>query len=161
MATVKGTYEQDGRQFLVTRTSLDSVKIRLDCGDHNHEDYIVGRIEGDTGWGLGRKDSGSFHEGDFLEAVEQCTSKLAEECDSLEAIEQVDDFFSTEVTLSLHGRLGIRDEYQVTAIEPIIYCTMDADNPGGVVTNCDIDTPLVRPVGEQSHLQTRKEIEFE
>ncbi len=152
MATVKGIYEHYGRRFLITRTSPDSVKIGLDCGDHDHEDYVVGRIEGDRRWGLGRKDSGSFHEGDFLEAVEQCTSELSEECDSLDAIEQVDDFFSTEVTLNLRSRLGIPDKYEITSSAPTIFCTMDADNPGFDVTHHDIVTPLVRPDGEQIRL---------
>ena len=149
MATKKGIYEQDGRQFLVTRTSPDSVKIGLDCGDHDHEDYIVGRIEEDRRWGLGRKDSGSFHEGDFLEAAEQCTSELSEECDSLDAIEQVDDFFSTEVALSLPDRLVIPDDYLILPSQPVIVCTFDADNPGPYVTEHTIVTPLVRPDGKQ------------
>ena len=161
MATKKGIYEQDGRQFLITRTSSDSATIGLDCGDHDHEDYIVGRIEGDKRWGLGRKDSGSFHEGDFLEAVELHIEACRASATLWRAIEQVDDFFSNEVALSLRDRLGIPAEYQVIAYEPTIYCTMDAGDPGADVTQYAIVTPLVRPVGEQSHLQTWKEIEFE
>ena len=152
MATEKGIYEHFGQQFLITRTSPDSVRIGINCGDHDHEDYIVGRIEGDRRWGLGRKDSGSFHEGDFLEAVEQCTSELSEECDSLDAIEQVDDFFSTEVALSLRDRLGIPDEYEINSLDATIFCTLDADNPGFDVTHYDIVTPLVRPDGGQIRL---------
>ena len=130
MVTEKGIYRHFGQRFLITRTSPDSVRIGLNCGDHDHEDYIVGRIEGDRRWGLGRKDSGSFHEGDFLEAVEQCTSELSEECNCLDAIEQVDDFFSTEVTLSLRDRLGIPYEYEKNCLGAMTFCTMDADNPG-------------------------------
>lgn len=133
MAIEKGIYEHDGRQFVVTRTSPDSVKIGLDCIDHDHEDYIVGRIEGDKGWGLGRKDSGSFHDGDFLEALERCTSELSKECDSLDAIEQVDDFFSTEVIPTLRDRLGITEEHQVIAYAPVIFCTFQAGNSGADV----------------------------
>ena len=107
MTIDRGMYEYAGRQFVATRTSPDSVTIALSCDDHDHEDYVVGRIEGGRGWGVGRKDSGYPHEGDsFLEAVEHCATMLAEECDSLDAIEQVDDFFESAVMPALEDRLN-------------------------------------------------------
>ena len=106
MTADKGAYEHDGRQLVVTRTSPDSVTVGLDCGDPDHVKYIVGRIEGDRGWGVGRKESGHPHEGDFSVAVEHCAAKLVEECDSLDAIKQVDEFFSADVIHTLNDRLG-------------------------------------------------------
>ena len=107
MTIVSGKYEHEGKQFDITRTSSDSVTVALNCGDHDHEDYIVGRIEGDGGWGVGRKDSGYPHEGDsFLEAVEHCATMISEECASLDAIEQVDGFFESDVMPALEDRLN-------------------------------------------------------
>ena len=106
MTLDRGIYEHGGRQFEVTRTSPDSVTIALVCDDHDHEEYIVGRIEEDTGWGVGRRESGEPFDGDsFLEAVEYSATMLSEECVSLDAIEQVDDFFESEVIPPLKDRL--------------------------------------------------------
>ena len=58
MTIVSGKYEHEGKQFDITRTSSDSVTVALNCGDHDHEDYIVGRIEGDGRWGMGRRTEG-------------------------------------------------------------------------------------------------------
>ena len=106
MAFVSGKYEYMGRQFDITRTSPDSVTIGLKCGDHEHEDYIVGKIEGEDGWGLGRKDSGNRDDGEtFLEAVQHCATKLFEECDSIKVVAEVDEFFNDEVIPDLKDRL--------------------------------------------------------
>ena len=112
MASVKGMYEYSGRQFDVTRTSPDSVKIGLNCGDHDHEDYIVGTIEGEVGWVVGRKASGYPRDGDtFLEAVQHCAAMLSEECDSLNTVAEVDEFFDNEVVPALKDRLDALAEF--------------------------------------------------
>ena len=105
---VKRIYEYAGKKFKVTRTSPDSITIGLKCGwhGHNHENYIIGRIEGHKGWGVGRKESGHPHDGDtFEEAVQYCATKLSEECDTLNAIEEVDWFFEIDVDPPLKERL--------------------------------------------------------
>ena len=86
-------YEYEGEGFEVTRTSPDSATVSLICEEHDHEDLIVGKIEGHTEWGVGRKDSGSFFDGSFAEAVDHCADQLIEECDNIESIAQVDEFF--------------------------------------------------------------------
>lgn len=106
MTIDRGMYEHGGRQFEVTRTFPDSVTIALVCDDHDHEEYIVGRIEGETGWGVGRRESGEPFDGDsFHGAVEYCATMLSEECVSLDAVGQVDDFFESEVIPPLQDRL--------------------------------------------------------
>lgn len=104
---VKRIYEYTGTKFEVTRTSPDSITIGLECDeDHKHEDYIIGKIEGQKGWGVGRKESGYPHDGDtFLEAVQHCATLLSEECDTLNAVEEVDWFFEIDVDLPLKERL--------------------------------------------------------
>ena len=67
--------------------------VGLICEKHDHEDFIVGKIEGHTEWGVGRKDSGSFFDSSFSEAVDHCADQLIEECDNIESIAQVDEFF--------------------------------------------------------------------
>ena len=86
-------YEYYGHKIEVTRTSPDSATVNLTCGMHNHEDFIVGKIEGHTGWGVGRKASGSSIDGSFAKAVDHCADRLLEECDSMESIALVDEFF--------------------------------------------------------------------
>ena len=86
-------YEYKGEEFEVIRTSPDSATVSLECDKHDHEDFIVGKIEGHREWGVGRKDSGSFFDGSFAEAVDHCADQLIEECDSIESITQADDFF--------------------------------------------------------------------
>ena len=93
-------------EFEITRTSPDSAVVELLCDEHEHEEYIVGRIECQKGWGVGRKESGHAHDGDtFWEAVEHCANELSEECDSLKAIEEVDEFFKNEAVPELKDRL--------------------------------------------------------
>ena len=89
-------YEYGGEQFEVIRTSPDSVTVGLRCEKHEHEDFIVGKVEDHTGWGVGRKESGSFFDGSFADAVDHCAELLSEECDSIESIAQVDEFFAGE-----------------------------------------------------------------
>ena len=86
-------YEYYGHQFEVIRTSPDSATVNLRCERHEQEDFIIGKIEGHTGWGIGRKDSGSHFDGSFTEAVDHCADQLLEEYDSMESIAQVDEFF--------------------------------------------------------------------
>ena len=93
-------------RFEITRTSPDSAIVELLCDEHDHEEYIVGRIECQKGWGVGRKDKGYPHDGDsFWEAVEHCANDLSEECESLNAIEEVDEFFENEDVPDLRDRL--------------------------------------------------------
>ena len=114
MTDAKRVYEYMGEEFEVTRTSPDSVTVGLECEeDHGHEDYIVGKIEGHEGWGVGRKTSGGHsHDGDtFLEAVQYCAAMLSEECDTLNAVEEVDEFFEVEVKPTLSERLNALAEF--------------------------------------------------
>ena len=93
--------------FEITRTSPDSAYVELICDEHDHEEYIVGRIECQKGWGVGRREEGYPHDGDtFWEAVEHCADKLSEECESLKAIEEVDEFFENEAVPELKDRLA-------------------------------------------------------
>lgn len=106
MTIDRGVYEHGGRQFEVARTSPDSVTIELVCEVHHHEECIVGRIEGETRWRVDRSESGQPFDGDlFHEAVEHCATMLSKECVSLDAIEQVDDFFEDEVAPALKDQL--------------------------------------------------------
>ena len=82
---------REGHQLNISRTSSDSAEVTLLCGLHEHEPYIVGKIEGETGWGVGRKTSGYTHGDTFLEAVEHSAVMLLEECN---AIVQLDAFFA-------------------------------------------------------------------
>ena len=119
MAFAEGLYNYMGRQFDVTRTSPASVKIGLNCGDHDHEDFIVGKIEGEEGWGVGRRVSGYPHDGHtFLEAVHHCADMLSEECDSQNAVVEVDEFFETEVIPLLKDRLNALAEFLPTLESP-------------------------------------------
>ena len=93
---VSRIYEYEGEGFEVTRTSPDSATVSLICEEHDHEDFIVGKIEGHKEWGVGRKESGSFFDGSFAGAVNHCADQLIEECDNIESIAQVDDFFASE-----------------------------------------------------------------
>lgn len=96
----------DRDEFEITRTSLDSAIVELLCDEHEHEEYIVGRIECQKGWGVGREDKGYPHDGGtFWEAVEHCANELSEECESLKAIEEVEEFFENEAVPDLKDRL--------------------------------------------------------
>ena len=89
-------YKYEGEEFEVIRTSPDSATVTLDCEMHDHEVFIVGKIEGHREWGVGRKDSGSSFDGSFAEAVDHCADQLIEECNNIESIAEVDDFFDGE-----------------------------------------------------------------
>ena len=94
-------------EFEVTRTSPDSIMVELVCEKHEHEEYIIGRIECQEGWGVGRREKGYPHDGDtFLEAVESCAVMLSEECASFAAIDEVDEFFETEAVPGLGATPG-------------------------------------------------------
>lgn len=89
-------YEYEGEEFEVIRTSPDSATVSLICEMHDHEVFIVGKIEGHREWGVGRKDSGSSFEGSFAEAIDHCADQLIEECGNIESIAEVDEFFASE-----------------------------------------------------------------
>ena len=97
-ALTKRMYEYGKWRLEVTRTSPDSATVNLVCENHEHEDFIIGKVEGHTGWGLGRKGSGSGFDGPFSEAVEQCGDRLIFECDNMESISEVDEFFAEGVS---------------------------------------------------------------
>ena len=81
-----------GVQFEITRTSPDSATVNINCGGHEHQDFIVGLWENEAGgWVVGRKEAGFPHEGDFLEAVEHAGDLLIQEC---QAMSQIDRFFT-------------------------------------------------------------------
>ena len=113
MGNARGIYNYDGEEFEVTRTSPDSITISLNCEDHDHDEYIVGRIEGHKGWGLGTKASGGYaHDGDtFVDAVNHCASLLAVKCVDLRAIAEVDEFFAAAVKPALTDRLDALAEF--------------------------------------------------
>ena len=98
MTTVKRIYEYRGKQFDITRISPDSIIIGLNCGEHKFEDFIIARIEGHAGWGVGRKTSGGYilDEVPFSEAVNHCADALSAECDNVTAIDQIDELFDFE-----------------------------------------------------------------
>ncbi len=98
---MKRVYAYKGQEFEVTRTSPDSVIVSRVCEQHDHPDFIIGKIEGESGWGVGRKESGYSIEGTFAEAVDHCVEVLFDECAS---ITQVDQFFM-EHTPTLKERL--------------------------------------------------------
>ena len=109
-ARVKRTHQHGDRQFEVTRTSSDSVTVELECEQHAHEVYIVGRIEGDVGWGVGTRDRGyPLRDTSFVEAVEHCAVELSGECIALDAdsaIAEVDMFFGGGPYPALKERLN-------------------------------------------------------
>ena len=131
MDVSNGTYEYEGVEFVVTRTSPDSVTVGLECDKHDHEGYIVGRIEGQRGWGVGRRDSGHPHEDDsFQDAVQHCATMLAEECDSMDAVEQVDNFLTFEVVPPLKDRLDALVEFLERFESPTFEFGQSTATPG-------------------------------
>ena len=81
----------EGHVLDIRRTSSDSATVTLVCDHgHVHEPFIVGLIEGETGWGVGRKESGYSHGDTFMEAVGHSAEMLLQECT---AIAQLDAFF--------------------------------------------------------------------
>ncbi len=93
-ALTKRMYEYGKWHLNVVRTSPDSATVNLVCEDHDHEVFIIGKVEGHTGWGIGRRDSGSGFDGSFREAVNHCGDQLIFECDNMESIAEVDEFFA-------------------------------------------------------------------
>ena len=94
-------YEYQQREIEASRTSIDSASVYLRCERHEHEQIVIGRTEGESGWlvGRGKDPLGPI---DTIEAsVEQCATLLVEEC---EAAAQIEDFFAERET-SLRERL--------------------------------------------------------
>ena len=99
MALDKRVYEYEGNRFAVVRTSPDSATVDLKCGEHTHEDFIVGTIEGEKGWLIGRKESADGPRGPidkFATAIEWSCHMLVEECD---VVVQLDEFFAEDERL--------------------------------------------------------------
>ena len=94
----KRMYEYGKWHLAVMRTSPASATVSLICEEHEHEDFIIGKVDDHTGWGVGRKDSGSGFDGTFKEAVEHCADQLIFECDNIESITQLDEFFASGET---------------------------------------------------------------
>ena len=97
MALAKRVYKHKKKQLEVIRTSPDSATVSLKCEKHDHEDIIVGMMEGERGWLIGRKKSDEGPRGPidmFSAAVEFGADKLVEEC---EAVVQLDEFFAEGV----------------------------------------------------------------
>ena len=86
-------YEYKEKLFEAIRTSPDSATVNLKCGKHEHDDLIIGRMDGERGWLIGRKpDVGPRGPIEiFAGAVEYCANMLVEEC---EAFVQLDEFFA-------------------------------------------------------------------
>ena len=92
MIIVKRLYPYAGGVFEVTRNSADSAEVSLNCGVHDHQEFMVGLIEDESaGWVVGRKEAGYPHAGDFEEVVEHAADLLKQEC---QATAQVDRFFA-------------------------------------------------------------------
>ena len=94
MALDKRVYEYEGKRFEIVRTSPDSATVNLKCREHTHEDYIVGTIEGEKGWLIGRKESEDGPRGpieEYATAVDWSCHMLVEEC---ETVVQLDEFFA-------------------------------------------------------------------
>ncbi len=103
MALGKRVYEYRGEQFEVIRTSPDSATVSRRCEECDHEDFIIGTIEGQTGWLIGQKESGEGPRGPidtFSEAVDWCCYMLLMECRS---IVYVDEFFAEDIRTSQGG----------------------------------------------------------
>ena len=86
MTLDKRVYEYEGRRFEAVRTSPDSAAVNLKCRNHTHEDFIVGTIEGEKGWLIGRKESDDGPRGPiekFANAVEWSCHMLVEECSTV------------------------------------------------------------------------------
>ena len=97
MTLGKRLYEYEDEQFEVIQTSPDSATVNLKCEECDHDDFIVGTIEGEAGWLIGRKESDEGPRGPidtFAEAVEWCCYMLLAECRS---IDYVDEFFAEDV----------------------------------------------------------------
>lgn len=78
-------YEFKEKQLEAVRTSPDSAIVNLKCGKHEHEDIIIGRMDGERGWLIGRKEPDVGPRGPieiFAEAVEHCANMLVEECEA-------------------------------------------------------------------------------
>ena len=96
MALEKRVYKHKKKQLEVIRTSPDSATVSLKCEKHDHEDIIVGMMEGERGWLIGRKKSDEGPRGPidmFSASVEFGADKLVEEC---EAVVQLDEFFAED-----------------------------------------------------------------
>ena len=81
MALEKRVYKHKKKQLEVIRTSPDSATVSLKCEKHDHEDIIVGMMEGERGWLFGRKKSDEGPRGPidmFSAAVEFGADKLVE-----------------------------------------------------------------------------------
>ena len=91
---MRRVYEYEGQKFVVTRASQDSATVNCVCEQHDHPDYIIGKIEGESGWGVGRKSSGHSYDGTFAEAVDYCVAMLYEECAT---VTEVDQFFAEQI----------------------------------------------------------------
>ena len=94
MSIRKGIYRYQGEVFEIVQTSPEAATVGLKCGKHEHRDFIVGLLETETGWAVGRKESGHRTGDSFAEAVEHGAAMLLEEC---KAISQIDEFFAGQV----------------------------------------------------------------
>ncbi len=80
--------------YEIVQTSPDSATLGLKCGKHEHRDFIIGLLEAEKGWAVGRKESGLRTGESFAEAVQHSATMLLEEC---QAIAQIDEFFTAQV----------------------------------------------------------------
>ncbi len=112
---MKKIYQYNSKEFEVTRTSQDSAKVSFACERHDHPDYIIGKVEGGTGWAVGRKKSGYSIDGTFAEAVDHCVEIISDECESAT---EVDEFFA-EPPFTLKKRLDALAEYLDAFESPI------------------------------------------
>ena len=79
-----------GKSFEVARKLAGSATVAISCESHYHEEFIIGKIEGDPRWGVGRKSSGSYFDGSFEDAISRCADLLIEECANMDSIAEVD-----------------------------------------------------------------------
>ncbi len=94
-------YVYEEREFEARRTSPDAATVNIRCEEHPHDDIVVGRREGESGWLVGREANPFGPIDTFEEAANRCAVLLVEEC---ETAAQVAEFF-TEGWHALQQRL--------------------------------------------------------
>ena len=94
MTLAKRVYDYQGEQFEVSKTSTYSATVNKGCETCAHEAYIIGTVELNRGWVIGKKQSEERPYGPidtFPLAVDWCCYFLLMEC---KGITYVDEFFA-------------------------------------------------------------------
>ena len=131
MTRVRKLHSFRDREFRVIRRSPHRATVNVICGEHKHDNFIVGLIDEsrsdwvtvgpddrESDWAVGRKDRGYPMKGEFAGAVEHAAGLLLEECYSMRDIE---DFFGEEAKMRTTEKVqtyGGR-QYVVASTSPI------------------------------------------